>query len=320
MDRTVSGEGGEERMVYFPSLGEDVSECCPLASHLLVDRSNVIENRHSGEATSAKQTLNNRVRRTYEMTQLMRVHIKKLLWRLFLGVLGCTCLIGAIAFPRFPANAQITQATVQEILDGDEVFIEEEKASLNQIADFSQTVRTQDSRTALLFSNLAAGRLAPESSVVVGQCVEVREGQLVASGPVNGCLGGFTADVRGTIYVLNAEDEGRFQVLEGEVEIERADGETVSVPQGQQVAIEDGALAQVEAISVEEYIEILEGALFRGFEVPLPGQEQLIDICNELRRDALGGDIGNVVGSALGVPECPRELGIDVDPGLNLPF
>ncbi|MDY6940844.1 MAG: hypothetical protein SWY16_24700 [Cyanobacteriota bacterium] len=261
------------------------------------------------------------------MTQLTLINVKKLKKRLrqmFLGILVGVCAIVAIAFPRFPAIAQITQATVQEILDGDEVFIEEEKASLNQVADFNQIVRTQDSRTALLFSNLAAGRLAPESSVTVGQCVEVREGQLVASGPVNGCLAGFTADVRGTIYVLNAEDEGRFQVLEGEVEIDRADGESVAIPQGQQVAIEDGELGEVEAISVEEYIEILEGALFRGFEVPLPGQEQLIGICNELRRDALGGDAGATVGSVLGVPECPRELGLDIgpaiDPGLGLPF
>ena len=34
-----------------------ISECCTLASHLLVDPSNVIESRHPGEATSAKLTL-----------------------------------------------------------------------------------------------------------------------------------------------------------------------------------------------------------------------------------------------------------------------
>ena len=44
-------------MEYFPSLGEDVFECCTLASHLLVDSSNVIESMHPGEATSAKLTL-----------------------------------------------------------------------------------------------------------------------------------------------------------------------------------------------------------------------------------------------------------------------
>ncbi len=241
------------------------------------------------------------------------------IWKIFLGVLSLACIVLAIAFPRIPAVAQISQAIVQEILDGDEVFVQDSKATLNQIAKFDEVVRTEKSRTALVFSNLAAGRLAPNSSVSVGQCVEVRQGQLIASGPVNGCVAGFEADVQGTIYVVDADKGGKFQVLEGQVKVKKGTEEPVEVGQGQQVAIADGILGAVERISFEDFVKILKGALFEGFTVPLPKQERLLEICNELREDALGGAEGQVVGTVLGVPQCPTELGIRIGPS-GLPF
>jgi hypothetical protein len=240
--------------------------------------------------------------------------------RILVGVLSLTCLVLAIALPRVPATAQITQAIVQEILDKGEVFVQDEKATLQQVAAFNEVVATKDeSRTALLFSNLAAGRLAPNSIVTVGQCVEVQQGQLVASGPVNGCLGGFVADVQGTIYVMDADKGGKFQVLEGTVKVEGGN-ENVEVQQGEQVAVEGGILGQVEKISFEDFVKILKGALFDGFTIPLPNQEKLLEICQELRQDALGGTEGQVIGNVLGVPQCPTELGVRVRPPIRLPF
>lgn len=240
--------------------------------------------------------------------------------RILVGVLSLTCLVLAIALPRVPATAQITQAIVQEILDKGEVFVQDEKATLQQVAAFNEIVSTKDeSRTALLFSNLAAGRLAPNSIVTVGQCVEVQQGQLVASGPVNGCLGGFVADVQGTIYVMDADKGGKFQVLEGTVKVEKGN-ENVEVQQGEQVAVEDGILGQVEKISFEDFVKILKGALFDGFTIPLPNQDKLLEICQELRQDALGGTEGQVIGNVFGVPQCPTELGIRVRPPIRLPF
>ncbi|MGB3560713.1 MAG: hypothetical protein WBA24_19405 [Geitlerinemataceae cyanobacterium] len=240
--------------------------------------------------------------------------------RILVGILSLTCLVLTIAFPRVPATAQITQAIVQEILDKGEVFVQDEKATLQQVAAFNEVVATKDeSRTALLFSNLAAGRLAPNSIVTVGQCVEVQEGQLVASGPVNGCLGGFVADVQGTIYVMDADDGGKFQVLEGTVKVEKGN-ETVEVGQGEQVAVEGGILGEVEKISFKDFVKILKGALFDGFTIPLPNEEKLLGICQELRQDALGGTEGQIIGSVLGVPQCPTELGVRVRPPIRLPF
>jgi hypothetical protein len=244
---------------------------------------------------------------------------RKKIWSVFLGVLSLTCIVLAIAFPRVPAAAQITQAIVQEILDGDEVFVQETKATLNQIAKFDEVVRTEKARTALVFSNLAAGRLAPNSSVSVGQCVEVTQGQLIASGPVNGCVAGFEADVQGTIYVVDADKGGKFQVLEGQVKVKQGADEPVEVGQGQQVAIADGKLSPVERISFEDFVKILKGAFFEGFTVPLPNQDKLLEICNDLREEALGGPEGGIVGTVLGVPQCPTELGLRIDP-LGLPL
>lgn len=240
--------------------------------------------------------------------------------KLLLGILSVAFLGLALAVPRVPATAQITQAIVQEILDKGEVFVQEEKATLQQIAAFNEVVSTKDeSRTGLLFSNLAAGRLAPNSIVTVGQCVEVQQGQLVASGPVNGCLGGFVADVQGTIYVMDADDGGKFQVLEGTVKVEKGN-QNVEVKQGEQVAVEGGILGQVEKISFEDFVKILKGALFDGFTIPLPNQEKLLEVCQELRQDALGGTEGQIIGSVLGVPQCPTQLGVRVRPPIRLPF
>lgn len=254
------------------------------------------------------------------MTLFMFNLHRQLMRRILVGVLSLTCLVLAIALPRVPATAQITQAIVQEILDKGEVFVQDEKATLQQVAAFNEVVSTKDeSRTALLFSNLAAGRLAPNSIVTVGQCVEIQQGQLVASGPVNGCLGGFVADVQGTIYVMDADKGGKFQVLEGTVKVEKGN-ENVEVQQGEQVAVEGGILGQVEKISFEDFVKILKGALFEGFTIPLPNQDKLLEICQELRQDALGGTEGQVVGNVLGVPQCPTELGVHVRPPIRLPF
>jgi hypothetical protein len=246
---------------------------------------------------------------------------RKQIWSIILGLLSVACMVLAIAFPRIPAMAQISQAVVQEILDGDEVFVQDAKATLNQIAKFNEVVRTEKSRTALVFANLTAGRLAPNSSVSIGQCVEVREGQLIASGPVNGCIAGFNVGVQGTIFVMDADDGGKFQVLEGDIKVSKGSEETVEVTQGQQVAIEDGKLGEVKRISLEDFVKILKGALFEGFTVPLPNQEKLIQICNDLRQDALGGGTeGQIIDRVLGVPECPTELGVRVRPPIRLPF
>ncbi len=140
-------------------------------------------------------------------------------WRLclaFFAGLGLTFSTGLL---HLPARAAISNAVVQEIIDGDAVFIEDEQAELNAIANFRQQISTEAARAGLLFSNGAAGRLAPNSAVTVGQCIELQQGSILAVGPANGCASGFEVGVEGTVYVLEVDAGGTAQVkvLEGSV-------------------------------------------------------------------------------------------------------
>ncbi|NEO87826.1 MAG: hypothetical protein F6J87_26755 [Spirulina sp. SIO3F2] len=141
--------------------------------------------------------------------------------------------MGQLLFVTSPAIAQISQATITEIVDGDEVFIdkvtnpavegetdgEAVPAEVDAVAQFQETVRTEDARAALLFDNGAAGRIGPNSQIIVGQCIEVKQGLLLAVGPANGCTATFAVGVEGTIYAIAIDETGAqaVKVLEGEV-------------------------------------------------------------------------------------------------------
>jgi hypothetical protein len=86
--------------------------------------------------------------------KLVRQHRQKRLAFFFAGL----CIFALAAPQLAPASAQSTQATVQEILDGNQVFIQNRQASLNDVAKQQQQVRTGNSRTALLFNSPYADR------------------------------------------------------------------------------------------------------------------------------------------------------------------
>jgi len=132
--------------------------------------------------------------------------------------------IFALAAPQLaPASAQSTQATVQEILDGNQVFIQNQRASLNAVAKQQQQVRTGNSRTALLFNTGAVARLSANSVLKIGQCARLKRGTVLINGAVNACSSGITTGVRGTTYLLEVDELGNQQVkvLEGEVIVKR---------------------------------------------------------------------------------------------------
>ncbi|NUN64918.1 hypothetical protein HCU40_09170 [Pseudanabaena biceps] len=122
-----------------------------------------------------------------------------------------------------PASAQATKATVQEILDGDQVFIQNKRASVNDVANQKQQVRTGQSRTALLFNTGAVARLSANSVLSIGQCARLRRGTILINGAVNACSASITTGVRGTTYLLEVDESGdqQVKVLEGEVVVTR---------------------------------------------------------------------------------------------------
>ncbi|PZV17356.1 MAG: hypothetical protein DCF20_05830 [Pseudanabaena sp.] len=132
--------------------------------------------------------------------------------------------IFALAAPQLaPASAQSTQATVQEILDGNQVFIQNKQASLNDVARQKQQVRTGNSRTALLFNSGAVARLSANSVLNIGQCARLKRGTILINGAVNACSSSITTGVRGTTYLLEVDESGNqeVKVLEGEVVVTR---------------------------------------------------------------------------------------------------
>ena len=132
--------------------------------------------------------------------------------------------IFALAAPQMaPTFAQSTQATVQEILDGNQVFIQNRRASINDVAKQQQQVRTGNSRTALLFNTGAVARLSANSVLSIGQCARLKRGTILINGAVNACSSSITTGVRGTTYLLEVDELGNQQVkvLEGEVVVTR---------------------------------------------------------------------------------------------------
>lgn len=215
--------------------------------------------------------------------------------------------------------AQINQATVTEIIDGEDVYIEQEPAKVEDTANLGQYVETKQSRAGLEFNNGAAGRIDSNSQVIVGQCVEVQQGQILVSGPANGCIAGFSVGVQGTLYILetNADGTGNIKVLEGAVEITSEDetAEPVILIEGQKIAILPGILGEIEEITAEEFATIIAGRLFSGFNIPITPAGLLQSTCSRLFPVGFTCSSRGIPTPVIPTPSVPRPP----IPG-NLPF
>lgn len=202
------------------------------------------------------------------------------------GFLVSICLVLGVGTWLNPAQAQINQATVTEVLDGNQVFIQGRQAQVNSVARAGQQVSTGASRAGLRFNNGAEGRLRPNTSLVIGQCVQIQQGGIVASGPTNACAGSVRAATRGTTFIMELEDDGSYdcKVLEGSVAMTSIDDPNLAstpnpasqqeliLEQGKKVSIsKNGEIGQPESITAEEILAILNGSLFSGYTRQLPG-------------------------------------------------
>lgn len=193
----------------------------------------------------------------------------------------------------------IRQATVTEILDGPQVFIETRQAHLRDVAKLKEQVRTGDSRTQLIFNTGAVGRLSQNAQVVIGdQCFRLRKGKILVNGPQSACTRSKRLSVRGTTYSLEVLDDDSLQVSvwEGEVQVEPATAEggepesgtpaepapaatntePVVVRSGERLTITpQGLLGQIIKLTLGDYETILNGNFFQGFNTRLPGIPQL---------------------------------------------
>jgi ferric-dicitrate binding protein FerR (iron transport regulator) len=177
-------------------------------------------------------------------------------------------------------------AVVQDILDGKELFIDQQQARLKQKAHAPQLLSTGNSRGQLSFDTGAVGRLNRQSQLRLGSsCFVLDRGQVLVSGKQAGCTRSARLSVRGTNYVLDVTESGdtEVSVLEGEVEVQPSrDGapiegqEPTTVQSGQRLRLSaEGVVLTLLTLSSGDYTEILTGPLFKGFNLPLPAQQAL---------------------------------------------
>lgn len=196
-----------------------------------------------------------------------------------------TALAAALAWPSGSVASTSMSAVVQEILDGPELFIERRQAHVQERAITPELVRTQKSRGQLGFAGGAAGRLNRFTQLRLGStCFLLSSGQILVSGPQNGCTRSSRLSTRGTNYLITLLDGGEQEVavLEGSVELQPlADGRPLPgapllVAGGNHVRLSSQrALLFQRPLTADDYAAILRGPLFQGFTAPLPGMAAL---------------------------------------------
>jgi hypothetical protein len=178
------------------------------------------------------------------------------------------------------AGRAAEKATVREILDGRELYIDERQARVKDTAVTPQEVTTRNSRGQLSFSSGAAGRLNRFSQLRLGSdCFLLRKGQVLVSGQQNGCTRSSRLSVRGTHYLLEVDESGasELSVLEGSVEVEPlldgqpSGGAPTTVNAGERLRLSPlGVVLEVLKLTSGDYSRILSGPLFTDFRTPLP--------------------------------------------------
>jgi len=201
-----------------------------------------------------------------------------------LSLLPILILLVGPALRTLPVEAS-ESAVVQEILDGNEMFIDGKTAQVKQKAVAPQKVSTQNSRGQIRFDSGAAGRLNRFALLKLGQgCFLIEKGQILVSGKQSGCTRSARLSVRGTNYLLDVSESGEAEisVLEGSVEVEPlADGQPTGKPgttveAGNKLRLSaSGVVLALLGLSVSDYNAILGGPLFQGFRVPLPAYGSL---------------------------------------------
>jgi hypothetical protein len=210
-----------------------------------------------------------------------------------------------------PPSQSIQKATIVEILDGSDVYIEDKKARVNDSGVLGQHIRTGESRIQLRFNTGAIGRLSPQSNITLEPtCVRVQQGKLLVDGVVQGCTPSMIARVQGTTYVLEVTEssEESVTVLDGEVTANRGNHNAANPPKpaatpqphptpapkkntkprgtdktsvvlkaGEQVNYDKvlGQLGLIRKLSQQEFTALLKGNLFKGFRQELPGLKRI---------------------------------------------
>ncbi|MFN6133315.1 MAG: iron dicitrate transport regulator FecR [Synechococcaceae cyanobacterium] len=224
----------------------------------------------------------------------------------------------ALLLIALPVQAAET-AIVQEILDGNQLFIDRKQAREQDKARAPEQLSTGDSRGQIGFQGGAVGRMNRFSQMKLGQsCFLLEKGQILVSGRQAGCTRSARLSPRGTNYVLEVQDNGEadIAVLEGTVEVEPAQDGTptgqpaTTVSSGQRLRLSaQGIVLAILGLSPGDYNTILGGPLFQGFRLPLPAYGSLESY---IRSQVPGVNLPSV-------PSVPSAPSLPSIPSLQLP-
>jgi hypothetical protein len=183
-------------------------------------------------------------------------------------------------------TAKPSQATVREILDRPELFIDRRRAKVKDVAQQPESLKTLQCRAQLAFANGTGGRMIKGSTIRLGECLFISQGSVLVSGPMCACSRSVKVCSKNTNYILEALENGDAAVtsLEGTLEVLPLDPDLsasrppIVVNSGQRWRFYQGpGFTTVVDVTPEDYQRIIEGPHFRGFRERLPSQGALED-------------------------------------------
>ena len=182
--------------------------------------------------------------------------------------------------------AKPSQATVREILDRPELFIDRRRAKVKDVAKQPESLKTLQSRAQLAFTNGAGGRMIKGSTIRLGECLFISQGSVLVSGPMCACSRSVKVCSKNTNYIFEAMEDGDAAVtsLEGTLEVQplspdlSASKPATVVNSGQRWRFyQQPGFTSIVDLTPEDYQRIIEGPHFRGFRERLPSQGALED-------------------------------------------
>jgi len=214
------------------------------------------------------------------------------------AVVGLALMVGLVAQAPPSLAAPRPDARVQEILDGNELFIDQKQASLNQLAFRPELITTRASRGSLAFSSGAQARINKNSQLRLGaDCARLEQGQILISGKQNTCVGSVRMSVRGTHYLVEILEDGSTEVavLDGLMTFTPIDppkgAAATVVPESARREVlrfdATGGLVARRCLVADDYRRYLSGDLLQGFFFPLP---EVGALANTLVRWVPGSD------------------------------
>jgi hypothetical protein len=211
-----------------------------------------------------------------------------------------------------------SKATVREILDRQELFINRRRAKVKDTAQQPESLKTLKCRAQLAFADGAGGRMIKESTIRLGDCLFISQGSVLVSGPMCACSQSVKVCSANTNYIFEVIDGGDAAVtsLEGTLDVQFLEsdlppsGPGMVVNSGQRLRVyQDQGFTTIINLTADNYARIIEGPFFKGFRERLPNQGALEDYLNE-----------HVPGVSLPKPEPERSVNQSGPPLFFLPL